>query len=590
MMGDTPTGSRSVRIACRAARSAAGVALLFCIVMSTLLIAGFIQTKAHDPLNAPSLVRLREQFSKDSSNDELKRDIQALDLLARKAFFTGQKQVRIGGFLLTAGALVLLISLRTAAELRRQLPDPSSLPGPEAVLESVGLGRRGITAFGVVALAVAFVAGVLMHSNLEQEMMSVVASGREPGTDDPDRGGAGSAPTREPQFPSRDEILANWPNFRGPDGNGVAHVAEAAQEWDGDSSQGIAWKSEIRKQGFSSPVVWGDKIFLTGGDDESREIYCLSVEDGRLLWAEQVGSVQGAPRETPEVNDNTGWAAPTPATDGRYVAAIFATGNIVCMDTSGKRLWSKAMGSPENHYAHSSSLLIRENTLYAQFDDSDRPRLAALMITTGEIMWSVDRKVISWASPICVKVGETWQLILADSASVSGYDPESGKRLWSEDCLGGEVAPSPAYADGMVFVANDQAVAAGISVKSASTEVSASVEWEYEDYLPDTASPLATDKYVLLATSDGALVCLEGKTGEVSWEQEFDNGFYASPILVGDLVYAVDLEGVTHVFRMESEYDPVADSPIGERTASTPAILGKGIFIRGNKHLFCIRK
>ncbi len=208
----------------------------------------------------------------------------------------------------------------------------------------------------------------------------------------------------------------------------------------------------------------------------------------------------------------------------------------------------------------------------------------ALDISSGEEIWKVTRNVISWSSPICVNTGSRMELIVTNSESLTSFDPRTGNLLWNEDCLGGEMGPSAAYANGMVFGANDYAVVAGVQV----SESGSKVIWETDDNLPDTASPLATDKYLFIACSYGYLVCKDALTGKMLWEQEYDYGFYSSPILVNDNIYAVDMQGVTHIVKSDSVYNLVSEAKLGESTFCTPAFVGNKIYMRGDEFLYCV--
>ena len=147
----------------------------------------------------------------------------------------------------------------------------------------------------------------------------------------------------------------------------------------------------------------------------------------------------------------------------------------------------------------------------------------------------------------------------------------------------GEVAPSPAYADGMVFVVNEYARLAAIRVGGI-----AQLAWEFDDYLAEVASPVATGEFLIVATSYGAVACFDSKTGEELWVHDFDEGFYASPVLVGDLVYLMDMNGLMHIVKAGREFQSVGQCPLGEKAMATPAFSDRHIYIRGTEHLFCI--
>lgn len=548
---------------------------VFSLVMAILVVATFVQVKRSDPLNTPELVRLRERFATDSGNDELKNEIRALDLLVRKAFFTSKSQIRTGNYLLLGGLIVFVVCMLIAAELTKKLPDPAPGTGDDTAWAGKAGGRILLVIGGLALVTAAVVIGLLPRVRFNVAAKPEVVTG--------------GPVAANPEPVSREDFERNWPCFRGVYGNATVAGRNPPAVWNGETGENILWKAPIPRHGYSSPIVWGNRIFLTGGEEESRELYCFDAETGELLWTVEDKDVRGAPAQLPVVNDNTGWAAPTPVTDGNRVFVMFATGNVLAFDMDGKRLWARHIAVPNNHYAHASSLIMHESLLFVQFDDSSVPQLLALDPSNGETVWKAERTDISWSSPICLDVAGRLQIILNDCKFVTSYDPLTGNELWKQDCLGGEVGPSPAYADGMVFVCNAGVPASGISVRqSEDGSIVSKIEWQWQEVMPDTASPLATDKYVYLATSGGLLFCLDAKTGTLFYEQEFNEGFYSSPILVNDLVYMIDLEGVAYVFRPADNYEQVGAFPLGEPCSTIPAFVGERIYIRGDDNLFCI--
>jgi outer membrane protein assembly factor BamB len=234
-------------------------------------------------------------------------------------------------------------------------------------------------------------------------------------------------------------------------------------DWDGPSGKNIKWKVALAKKGYNSPVIWGDKLFIAGADNESRVLYCFNRLDGKLLWELAADGIPGSPATAPKVTADTGLSAPSVTTNGNQVFAIFATGDILAADLSGKRIWAKNLGVPDNHYGHSSSLICWKDKLIIQFDTNKGGRLLALNNLTGASVWDTPRKSkISWSSPMLAEIEGKMQIITTSSPTVAGYDFDSGAQVWSLDCLSGEVGPSAAYADGLVYAANEYATLAAI--------------------------------------------------------------------------------------------------------------------------------
>ena len=253
-------------------------------------------------------------------------------------------------------------------------------------------------------------------------------------------------------------------------------------------------------------------------------------------------------------------------------------------DFEGKRIWAKNLGVPENHYGHSSSLICFQDLLLVPYDQNTGGRLLALKTTSGDVAYDVPRDVeISWSSPILVNTGKRFELILSANPFVMSHDPRTGQELWRVQCMLGEVAPSPAYADGMVFAVNDYARLVGIKVENPPKLL-----WEHIDDLSEVSSPLATDKYVFMAASWGSVSCLDSKTGELYWIEDYSEGFYSSPILVGDNVYLMDMSGLLYIFKADKEYQLVGQNELGEFAMTIPAFKNNRIYIRSEENLYCI--
>lgn len=545
------------------AKRAAIVSGLLAAILAILLIANFIQTQSVDPLNSKALNQLMLQLQKDPDNQELKEQIRALDLLARKAYFTHKWQVRTGGFILFASVLVLLLSLKYISSLQMQLPELSK-ELDENAWENRILARKWTIYLGIGIFAMAFLAGILSESGIQIKRKSSAV-----------------------KFPSPEEIEDNWPTFRGPGGNGIAKHTDVVTTWNGETGENIKWKIEIPLPGFNSPVIWGEKVFLAGADEDNQQVYCIDAKSGDMLWTTDLNDIPGHPEEAPDVTEDTGYAAPTMAVDGQRAFVIFANGDLACLDFEGQRLWGKNLGKPDNHYGHSSSLMTYKNLLLVQYDTNEGKNLFAFNVATGEPVYTTPREDIdiSWASPILVNTGQRDELVLNSSPFVISYNPATGEELWRVECMDGEVAPSPAYDNGMVFVVNEYAILAGIKLSDPPEVV-----WEYEDDLSEAASPVAGNGLLFVASSYGTVTCFDAPTGEVLWRNEFDEGFYSSPILAGENVFLTDRDGVTHVFKAAPQFELIADNALGEKSDTIPAFMHGNIYIRGEKHLYCIGK
>ena len=616
------------------ARFAGWVTALFSLVLTFLLIANFVQTKINDPINNKTIPALVKRLSQNPADETLKTEIRAFDLMARKAYFTSHWQLRTGSYLLILGVLLTVLSVRYVQST------VSKLNEIDKIREAGGLddllARKWVLFSGSGLLLLALTAGYLSNNVLKDyqvseipavnEEISATAETPKAGTTEKNNvaGSGGNNPTvtgvkkdelkpskvgdNQPGasnavvaktdaakadtakskatagFPTLAELKANYPNFRGAEGIGVAFQKNTPTDWNAGSGKNILWKIKIPKPGFSTPIIWGNQLFVTGADAQARMVYCYDKNTGKMLWEAAADKITGSPAAMPKVTTDTGLAAPTMATDGKAVFAIFATGDVIAFDLEGKRHWGRNLGVPDNHYGHSSSLIVYKDKLLVQYDTNRAGKLLALNTKTGETIWETARKSkIAWSSPALVNTGKRMEVILSSNPNVSSYDPETGKELWSVDCLAGEVGPSVGYANGMVFAANEYAKMVGIKL-GATPEIA----WEADEFLPEASSPLAINDLLYIATSYGVFACYDAKTGKKLWSQEYGDPFYASPVYADGKVYITDMAGKTHIVKATKEYALIGTPELGEKSVCSPVFIGGKAYIRGMNQLYCI--
>lgn len=599
---------------------AAQIAGAFAFVISILLIVNYVQYKRIDPVETVLINNLITRLNQNPDDFQLREEIRALDLLSRKAYFTNQWQVRTGGYLLLISIGILVIAMQI---IKGNSGKQITIGNKENNFNEKKNARKWISIGGSIIVCTALFFAYLTHNGLSkipisEELTEKLAENVNITETDSDiqfteevnialpvpeeeekvikpakktesnriKEQKSIAEKKTSEFPTEQEIKNNHPAFRGPGGNGISDHENIPTVWNGTTGENILWKLKIPLHGFNSPIIWDDRVFVSGAVADKREVYCIDGNTGVIIWTFDVKNIPGSPAKSPQVTDDTGLAAPTLTTDGIRVYAIFGNGDLVAIDMNGKKVWARNLGDPENHYGHSSSLMIFQNILILQYDTKKSPKLLGLSTITGETLWSTERKVrISWASPIVVNTGNKTEIIIASDPIVASYNPLTGKENWQVDCIFGEVGPSPAYADGFVFAVNEYAKLAAIKIADPPEII-----WENDEYLSDVPSPVATKDLFFMATSYGAIVCYDSKTGEKYWDREFDNGFYSSPMLADGKIYLMDMEGIMHIFNAEKEYEQIAESPIGEKGMTTPAFNDGRIYVRGNEHLFCIGK
>ena len=568
---------------------------VFAVVLCVLIIVNFIQIKRADPLNTPAMTALIEKLQSDPGNEQLSQEIQTLDLLARKAFFTAQWQVRTGGYLLFISILLLVSCFKAIELISVKLPkEPAGKP--PMFWETRILKRQWLVYSGASLLALTLLLAWLTHKDLGKDLGSgkIQDAGYRMRDDvSPTPNSQSQIPNSQPQIPNSQppipawqEVQANFPCFRGPGGIGITACTGIPTSWDGKSGKNIKWKTAIPLPGYNSPVIWGDKIFLSGASETKRDVYCLDAVSGKILWNSPVEKIPGSPSQAPGVSKETGQAAPSLTTDGQRVYAIFANGDLIALDLDGNPVWSKNLGVPANHYGHSSSLMMYRDILIIQYDQRGAPAVIGLSGKTGEQVWKTARNVkISWASPSLINTGNRMELILAAEPSVASYDPLTGKELWSIDCISGEVGPSLAYAAGIVFSVNEYSTLSAVRIADPPK-----VLWENNEYLSDVPSPVATDKYLFLVTSYGTAVCYDAVAGTKYWEHDFGNPVYSSPMLAEGKIYIMDKKGMMNIIKADKEFSLLSQCPLGEGSFCTPAFTNGHIFLRGDRNLYCVEK
>ena len=613
------------------------IAGIFCAIVAMLLLLNFWQVSKSDPIESKALEALVLRLKEEPRNEELKEEIRNFDLLARKAYFNSQWQVKTGAYLLLFGAIVLAFALRIYNSVKSKIEEPETKLENE--IASRILAQKGIIIVGAGVMILAILASFatvnhLNHYNIvaevsenetppQDEGIEVIEVGETPQsvtnettiitdekeTEEPaineqpvisetettgeqkkeelvenkDEEKPKAKTVTKPSGITLSDLQKNHNSFRGPLAQGIIYHKNIPTEWDGAAGTNIKWKVTIPKHGYNSPVVWGDKIFVSGADNTSREVYCFNKNDGKLLWTGVADNISGSPAKPPRVTEDTGLAAPTLTTDGKAIFAIFGTGDVIAFNMNGERLWARNLGVPDNHYGHSSSLLTWGGKLFIQYDTNRGAKILALDNTSGETVWETIRDAkISWASPVLAEVDGKMQLILTSDPIVAGYNIETGEELWKVDCMMGEVGPSVGFSEGVVFAANEYARMVAINPKDAS------IIWENDEYLPEAASPLAHNGLLIIATSYGVLVCYDTKTGEQHWEHDVGTTLYASPVVADGKLFMMDNDGVMRIYEFSKEMKLIGENELGEIAGTTPAFSDGRIYIRGEEHLFCI--
>jgi outer membrane protein assembly factor BamB len=388
----------------------------------------------------------------------------------------------------------------------------------------------------------------------------------------------------------------NWPRFRGPNGAGIAADKEVPIHW--TQKDGVLWRTAIPGQGNSSPVVWGDRLFLQSATVKERMLLCLNVHDGKILWTQ---TVPGTKAHTHPKNT---LASSTPATDGKRVYAVFWDGKDIALyayDFEGKQLWKRDLGGFESQHGVGMSPMIHEDRVILANDQDVSSVLLAFDAADGKTAWEAPRKHFRacYSTPFLLeKPGQTPELIVGSTSGLTSYDPRSGKEIWDWtwkfDSMALRTVSSPIYSQGTILATSGDGKGprhmVAVTAGNPAARRKPSLAWQNKRDFPYVPSLLAWGNHIYSVTEEGIAACHVLKTGKEVWRHRLDCTVTSSPILIDGKIYVASDQGDVSVFTASPTFNLLATNPIGERATATPAVADNRLFIRGDKHLFCIGK
>ena len=414
---------------------------------------------------------------------------------------------------------------------------------------------------------------------------------------------------------------SQWPKFRGPSSNGVIEGGSLPTRW--SQTDKIRWKVNVPGRGWSSPVVWKDKIFLTtailktpgdtaGSHRQDRistdhvfswEVYCLNRNDGAVMW--KTVAFEGHPR-IPTHTGNT-YASETPVTDGERLYVYFGMIGLFCYDLNGALVWKKDLGafSMETDWGTSSSPVLHDGILYLQIDNEERSFLVALDAKTGDERWKLGRDENSnWSTPVIWKHRTRSELVVQGKKTRS-YDLQSGNVLWELNLQGGRNIVSPVPDGERLFVGNEKkggggvlfAIKAGASgdiTPQGEATTSSSVIWSTPNSGIEMSSPLVYEGFVyVLSRRNGLVYCYNADTGDVAYYRTPIGGageFWASPWGYDGHVFCLDASGTTHVLATGPALNRIGKNTINDQFWATPAATPGMLIMRGAKYVYAIEQ
>lgn len=432
------------------------------------------------------------------------------------------------------------------------------------------------------------------------------------------------------------ESLRNWPQWRGPLANGVAPEADPPLEW--SETRNVKWKVKIPGEGSSTPVIWGNQVFVLTAVDSGKKaeakpaeptppapanpppggagrrrgpggfgrsekptdeyqflVLCLDRNTGKTLW--QKVARQEVPHEAHQQNNT--FASASPLTDGKLVFAFFGSRGLHCYDMDGNFKWSKDFGQMHTKmgFGEGASPALHGDTLIVNWDDeTDNDFIIALDKRTGNQLWKSPRNEdTTWSTPLIVEYGGQWQVVVNATRKVRSYDLTTGKELWS--CAGQTVnaIPSPVADADTVYVTSGFrgsalfAIALGRTGDLTGTDA---IRWSHNENTPYVPSPLLVDDLLyVLKVNSGILSCFDKKTGKAYYEAERLEGIreiYASPVAARDRVYVLGRDGTCLVLKKGPKLEILATNKLDDHTDASLALVGKELFIRGRESLYSI--
>jgi outer membrane protein assembly factor BamB len=386
-----------------------------------------------------------------------------------------------------------------------------------------------------------------------------------------------------------------WPRWRGPSGQGYVAAGKYANTW--SPTRNVKWRVPVAGAGNSSPIVWGERIFLTTAQNNGARLSLVAFNraDGRQLWETAVPT-----DGIEQVHQKNGHASATPVTDGRMIYASFGRHGLVGFDMNGKIVWHRKFGTINNYHGPAGSPVLHNDRVFIYQDhkgSSDQQAfVAAFDARTGKTIWETPRtETVGWGTPVVINTGTRDELIVNSQRRVAAYDPQSGKELWTVRGMTFEVIPTPVVGDGLVFTSSGRAGPTLAIRPGGSGDVTGThVVWSTPKGSPFVPSGVVHDGLLYLVNDmQSILTVYETKTGTLVYQGRMGvaqrEGFSASPVVVNNELYFTNDEGETFVVKAGREFNLMHTNSLGERTLASPALVDGIWYWRTTGHLIAIQ-
>ena len=392
----------------------------------------------------------------------------------------------------------------------------------------------------------------------------------------------------------------DWVRFRGPNGQGISNEKNLPLKW--SNSQNVAWKTPIPGKGWSSPIVYRNRIFLTTTTEKgvSCRVVCVNRVTGKVEWNTEVH------RQKPgHKRRQNSYATSTPVTDGKRVYAVFYDGTAVAVDFTGKRVWKCEAVRHHSVHGLGASPIIANGMLIMPYDGSSRKSarvgfkipwknavILGLDLETGDVRWRGKRGLsrVGHVTPILINKGQ--HFVSAGGDRVQAHDVTTGKRIWSIYSKGEGVTPSPVLGEGLLFTSSgfESPTIRAIRLGGKGDVTDTHIKWELKKGVPALASFIYLKPLLYTITRDNILHCIKASTGKIVWKKRLKGVHSASPVLVDGRIYITNEDGVTLIIRPGAKYDLIGKNDLEERVLASFAVSQGHFYVRSSKHLFSIGK
>ena len=393
----------------------------------------------------------------------------------------------------------------------------------------------------------------------------------------------------------------NWPQWRGPDLNGVSAERNLPLKW--TAAENVAWKLAMPDRSGSTPIVWGERVFLNVAEGDELSLWCVDRSKGAVVWKRGLGGGNQRMRKH-------NMSSPSPVTDGKSVWVMTGTGVLKGFDFEGRELWSRDLqkdyGAFGLNWGYASSPLLHEDSLYVQvlhgMNTDDPSYVLRIDKKTGKTLWKVERPTDAerespdaYTTPALLRVGKAIEIVVSGGDYVTGHDPATGRELWRAGGLNPErnpfyrVVASPIVSDGLVYVPTRVKPLLVLRAGGRGDVSKSHLAWSTENG-PDVPTPVTDGRHLYVVNDRGIVWSFDAKTGkEVYGQQRLKSGTYsASPVLADGKIYVTNEDGVTSVIKAGPQFEVLAENDLAEYTLSSPAISEGQLFIRTANHLYAI--